>query len=229
MLSCGGRASADACPKTYVVERIGASTPRIDGVLGKGEWPADRWETGLTYPWREQAAPATAFCAVTDGSALAFAFRVMDEDVVIIEGARREESLVARGDRVELFCARDARLEEYYSIEIDPIGRVLDYRARFYRRFDDGWDCPGLEVAARQRSDGYDVEGRISHDALREMGLVLSADAAPMLIGVFRGEFSSRQGQPPHESWISWVRPRVEQPDFHVPSAFGCFQVRARS
>ena len=23
--------------------------------------------------------------------------------------------------------------------------------------------------------------------------------------------------------WVSWVRPGTEEPDFHVPSAFGCF------
>jgi hypothetical protein len=195
-------------------------------VLGAGEWPADRWETGLTFPWRGEAAPDTAFCGLTDGTALYFAFRVADEDVVIIEGSPGDESLVAKGDRVELFLARDPELDEYYSIEIDPRARVLDYEAAFYRRFDEGWDCPGLEVAARQRPGGYDVEGRISGRGLEEMGAALAADR-PILAGVFRGEFSHRETQAPHESWISWVRPHVEKPDFHVPSAFGCFRLEA--
>lgn len=216
---------ADGCARTYVVAPVGVSVPRVDGILGAGEWPAARWESDLAFPWRAEPAPATEFIVRADGAALYFAFRVADEDVVIVDGPPDDESLVARGDRVELFVARDAELNEYYSIEIDPRGRVLDYSARFYRRFDDAWDCPGLTVAARQRAGGYDVEGRLPFRALDEMGI--SVGSAPRLLaGVFRGEFSHR-GQDIAESWISWVRPQVPEPDFHVPSAFGCFRLGA--
>ena len=212
--------------RTYTVEPVVGASPRIDGRIGVGgeEWRAGRWETGLTFPWRAEPAPPTAFVALVDGESLHFAFQVTDEDVVLVDGAEGDESLVARGDRVELFLARDPELEDYYSIEIDPRGRVLDYRGRFYRRFDDGWDCPGLQVAARQRAGGYDVEGRIPLLSLREMGLRWTS-SRPLLAGVFRGEFSHR-GKTIAESWISWVRPRVETPDFHVPSAFGRFERR---
>jgi hypothetical protein len=225
VLGGGCRVRAAGCAKTYVLARIPDPAPRIDGVLSADEWPPDRWETGLTFPWRDEAAPDTAFCMLTDGTALLIAFRVADADVVIVEGAAGDESLVARGDRVELFLARDPDLDEYYSIEIDPRGRVLDYTAAYYRRFDNAWDCPGLEVAARERPGGYDVEGRIPAVALKQMGLALAPDQ-PVLAGVFRGEFSHAEGSP-DESWISWVQPRVAEPDFHVPSAFGCFRVRA--
>lgn len=133
-------------------------------------------------------------------------------------------SLVERGDRVELFLARDRELEEYYAIEIDPRGRVLDYRGRFYRRFEKGWDCPGLETAAGLRPDGYVVEARVPGAALREMGLVVPSGGWVLLAGAFRAEFSKRPDGPPQESWISWVRPRVAEPDFQVPSAFGCLR-----
>jgi hypothetical protein len=219
----GCRTQAEDCARTYAVSRTGSLAPEIDGILAEDEWPADRWETGLAFPWRDRAAPGTAFCFLTDGAVLYFAFRATDEDVVLAEGSPEDESLVARGDRVELFLAREARLDEYYCLEIDPLGRVLDYKARFYRRFDNGWDWSDLTVAARQRPDGYDVEGCFSHRALEEMGLAVSS-GTPLLVGVFRAEFSHREAESPEESWISWVRPRVEKPDFHVPSAFGCFR-----
>jgi len=221
------RVEADGCARTYDVTPVGPAAPRVDGVLGEDEWPADQWESGLSFPWRERAAPPTSFAVRADGGALYFAFRVADEDVVIIDGPAEDESLVARGDRVELFFARDPELNEYYSIEIDPRGRVLDYRGRYYRQFENGWDCPGLEVAARERRGGYDVEGRLAAAALEAMGLG-SWPESPLLAGVFRGEFSHREGAPPHESWISWVEPDVPEPDFHVPSAFGCFRAGAR-
>jgi hypothetical protein len=225
LVLCGVlRTRADACRNVYLVASSAEPAPRIDGVLGADEWPGDRWETGLDYPWRDETAPETAFCVLMADDALYFAFRVTDADVVLIEGRPDDESLVARGDRVELFLARDPELDEYFSIEIDPRARVLDYQAAFYRRFDEGWDCPDLEVAARQRPGGYDVEGRIPVSALEEMG-VSGAPSRPILAGVFRGEFSHREGGAPRESWISWVRPQVAEPDFHVPSAFGCFRV----
>ncbi len=153
--------------------------PRIDGVLGEDEWPEERWESGLVFPWRDRPPPRPRSSFRADGAALYFAFWVADEDVVVIDGPPGDESLVARGDRVELFLARDEKLREYYSIEIDPRGRVLDYRARFYRHFDEEWDCPGLDVAARRRPGGYDVEGRISRAGLEADGPVSLTGPTP--------------------------------------------------
>jgi hypothetical protein len=227
LVLCGVlRTRADVCRKVYLMAGSAGPTPRIDGVLGADEWPADGWENGLDYPWRDETAPETTFCVLMSANALYFAFRVADEDVVIAEGRPDDESLVARGDRVELFLARDPELDGYYSIEVDPRARVLDYQAAFYRRFDDRWDCPGLTAAARQRPGGYDVEGRIPVSALEEMGVAVST-SRPVLAGVFRAEFSHREGGAPRESWISWVRPDVAEPDFHVPSAFGCFRSKS--
>ena len=177
----------------------------------------------MTFPWRDKAAPPTAFSLQSDGEALYFAFRVTDEDVVIIEGSPENERLVAQGDRVEMFFAQDLELKEYYSLEIDPKARVLDYRGSFYRRFDNEWEAPGLEVAARQRPDGYDVEGRLPFSALESMGL-RPTSGEPLLAGVFRGEFSHGETTV-EESWISWVIPDAEKPDFHIPSSFGCLQL----
>ena len=219
-----GRAGPTPCAKTYLVRPATAPAPRIDGVLEEREWPVESCDAEMSFPWREEAAPATAFSLQADDEALYFAFRVVDEDVVIIEGSPDDEELVARGDRVELFFARDGELNEYYSLEIDPRARVLDYQATFYRRFDREWDFPGLEVSARQRPDGYDVEGRLPLSALESMGLALSPDE-PLLVGVFRGEFS-HGATDIHESWISWVRPDAEEPDFHIPSSFGCLRLQ---
>jgi len=39
-------------------------------------------------------------------------------------------------DRVELFFAKQAALNDYWCIEIDPSGRVHDYHAKHCRKFD---------------------------------------------------------------------------------------------
>jgi hypothetical protein len=65
--------------------------------------------------------------------------------------------------------------------------------------------------------------------------------------GLFRAEFShdrsgrpvvhresvhnrGRQldGPPPIEEWMSWVDPKTEEPDFHVPTSLGLLEVVPR-
>lgn len=52
-----------------------------------------------------------------------------------------------------------------------------------------------------------------------------SSFATPLFVrlGLFRAEFYGQEkathGKSP-DNWLSWVRPDVTQPDFHVPGAF---------
>ena len=78
-------------------------------------------------------------------------------------------------------------------------------------------------MATRQRPDGYDVEGRLSPRALKGLGVDVWS-VHPLMVGVYRGEFSRRASGEIDESWISWVRPDAEEPDFHIPSSFGCLR-----
>jgi hypothetical protein len=32
-------------------------------------------------------------------------------------------------------------------------------------------------------------------------------------------------GPPPIEAWISWVDPKTEEPDFHVPTSLGWLEI----
>ena len=50
---------------------------------------------------------------------------------------------MAKEDRVELFFSNLTTLSEYYCIEIDPLGRILDYSAKHNRKFDENWDVKG--------------------------------------------------------------------------------------
>lgn len=190
----------------------------VDGALDDAAWRDAALERSFSFPWQEREAPSTAFRALADDSRLYFAFRVEDADVVVDPGD--DERAVARGDRVELFFTPDDLLEDYICLEIDPRGRVLDYRASYYRKFDRAWDLPELDVAAALTGDGYVVEGAIPLEALPV------SPSGELLTGVFRAEYSHRPGGEPLAEWISWVQPDSDEPDFHIPSAFGVFQTR---
>ncbi len=212
--------------KTYHVQSVPAETITIDGKLGDAEWPADGWESGFSFPWRERKTPRTAMCCVCDGKRLLFAYECDDSDLVLRGVVPADEMTAAQGDRVELFFAKDAELKEYYGLEMNPAGNVLAYRASFYRKYDRSWDCPGLVLAAATHGGGYVVEGSIPLTTLTELCGADLSKGEPLRVGAFRAEYSHIEGDAPEEAWISWVRPKAETPDFHIPSAFGTFRLK---
>jgi hypothetical protein len=111
----------------------------IDGNL-EDEWGLANSNFNFTFPWQEKSPPATDFYTLNDGQFFYFAFQVEDEDIVLFDF--NEESDMARGDRVEVFSAKDPDLENYYSIEMAPNGKILDYKAFYYRQFNNSWDFP---------------------------------------------------------------------------------------
>lgn len=176
----------------------------------------------FSFPWAPATAPRTECRLWIEGNRLKFSFDVDDDDVVVAADWQGE-STVDQEDRVELFLARDAALERYYCLEIDPVGRVHDYAATHYRRFDTSWNCRGLETKGARTAAGYRVEGSVPLSAL-EAVLGRSVRSGSVLrVGLFRAEFRDREPRSRGErddNWISWVRPEAGTPDFHIPSAF---------
>jgi hypothetical protein len=174
------------------------------------------------FPWEKRTAPRTEFRAIWDDERLLFRFDCDDEDLVLAPGADAREKVIG-SDRAEIFFARDFALDPYYAVEIDPRGEVLAYEGRFYRRMNWDWSFPGLKACAVIATGGYVVEGTVPLSTLRELGVLRSGETT-LLAGVFRAEFS-RETNGIRQGWMSWVDPGTEKPDFHVPEAFGVFQL----
>jgi hypothetical protein len=135
---------------------------------------------------------------------------------------------VVDSDRVEIFFRHDDRLETYYCLEMDPLSRVLDYKAGFYRKFDYNWQWPGnnqLHVQSGYTEVGYIVEGSITLASLRELDLL---NNNKLQAGLFRGECLKVRDPQSRFTWISWVKPESERPDFHIPSSFGVINLVTR-
>ncbi|MEM9016918.1 MAG: sugar-binding protein, partial [Verrucomicrobiota bacterium] len=159
--------------------------------------------------------------AVWNKQWLCFSFEVEDDDIVLFESDDPEEAALG-SDRVELFFATDETLAgPYYGAEMDPAGRVFDYRAKFYREIDGGWSFSTLEFGGDISEGGYRVDGRIQIEELKDLNLLRENR---IVAGVYRAEFS-RGSNGIQEDWISWVDPETEQPDFHVPQSFGVFHL----
>jgi hypothetical protein len=135
---------------------------------------------------------------------------------------------VARGDRVEVFFAKDPDLEDYYCIEMAPNGKILDYTAFYYRQFNNSWDFPKITVEARVNDGGYTIEGKIPLQVHKDLGILKENKPSCFLMGVYRGEFSHSDSGNIKEEWISWIKPNTEEPDFHVPSSFASLCIESK-
>lgn len=224
---------------TYRVNRLVSARIELDGRADEPAWAQAAVERRFTFPWEKKPAPATEFRALWDEANLYFSFRVEDADLVVLERLRDEEDAVFE-DRIEVYLSRDERMEDYFCFEVDPRGRVFDYRAKSYRKFDPKWNFAGLETKAVISARGYEVEGRIPLKSLAALGFPSVRPGVKIRCGLYRAEFShdrsgrpvdpratqhnlgrQTEGPPPLEAWISWVDPRTKEPDFHVPASLG--------
>lgn len=204
--------------KAYPVKKIsGTIVPS-----GKGEnplWRAAEELTDFTYPWEKERSPSTTFKALHNESWLYCLFEVEDPDMKIFQDTN-DKSEVAASCRAELFFRSDDRLDPYYCLEIDPLGRVLDYKATYHRNFNFNWSWPdgGLTVKTSRTTKGYIVEFAVSKASLKKLGLL---NDQRLEAGLYRGDCVTTSEGKEDFRWISWVKPDSKTPDFHIPSSFG--------
>lgn len=173
----------------------------------------------FTFPWQDRQCPVTIFRAVWNDEFLRFRFEVEDDDLVLDDSGELHAAALG-SDRVELFFATSRDLSTpYFGAEMEPRGSVYDYQAVFHRDFDDSWAFRDLRFSGELLEGGYQVEGTFSMQELKELGCLQGHE---IIAGVYRAEFSHGPDGI-IEDWISWINPKVEIPDFHVPSSFGTF------
>lgn len=208
--------------KEYIVKHIDSNLLKVEGNEMNPIWEKANVTSDFTNPWEDVEAPKTSFRALWDDDHFYFRYDVEDENVLTyIDKDHKME--VVHSDRVEIFIRKDKKLNPYYCLEMDARGRVLDYVTKFYRDYDYEWEWPkskNLSVKASENKIGYIVEGAISLSSLRELGLFKNNQ---LEAGLYRGYCMSLpvgDGEADLR-WISWVDPKSENPDFHIPSSFG--------
>lgn len=165
-------------------------------------------------PWDSLESP-TRFTCHSTAEKFFFNFEVVDSTLTITEPFSSERD-VEPEDRVEVFFSPDLKLKEYYCAEIDYLGRVLDYKAAFYRKFDFNWDFSSLSIWTSLTDFGYRVMGCIDIEELKNLGIDTEVG---FYLGVFQDDF-----QPDGSvHWYSLIPTEDVEPDFHKPDVFfGC-------
>lgn len=191
-------------------------------ITGKGDnkaWKKAAVLTDFSYPWEKEKAPATSFSALWDGVWLYCLYHVQDDSVITLI-KKNDKIEVGGSDRVEIFMTGDSAMTPYYCLEMDATGRVLDYRASYYRKMDYTWSWPQkqLIIKTTASTNGYIVEIGISIQSLKDLGLLHNKR---LRAGLFRAECKSIRDGKAALRWISWIKPNSAKADFHIPSAFG--------
>jgi chondroitin AC lyase len=191
----------------------------LDGMPDDKAWGRSTALKDFIFPWDDSTPPVTIFRALYNSNTLYISYTAVDQNLVI-KDSLQNESDIAYEDRVELFLSKDTTMKEYFCFEIDPSGRVLDYKASYYRIFDDKWNVSGIQVASGINSESYQIEAAIPLNSIAEMGIDISKD---FYVGLYRADFENLTSGI-KENWLSWVNPEVSKPDFHIPETLGIFR-----
>ena len=209
--------------KTYELKKTEAKI-HVTGYGTDPHWEKANLLTDFTYPWRDESAPHTSFRGMWDEETFYFLYRATDPDIILKKSGLEEKDAV-QSDRVEIFFKADDKMDPYYALEMDALGRLLDTEGRYPRNIDFDWDWPEGEMVLKASIDeeGYWVEGAISFKSLRMLGLY--KDDRILKAGLYRGEYNSMEDGKIETKWISWIIPNSSKPNFHIPSSFGILKM----
>lgn len=148
------------------------------------------------------------------------------DDRVVATLLQHDEPLYQE-DVVEVFLA-PSRLEEYFEIEVNPLGTTFDARiespdgVRSTMKTDLEWTCVGLFAGLRRDGEAFDVVMRIPFAAL---GRTAPKDGETWRCNLFRIDRDPAHG----DDFLAWQPTMRTPPDFHVPAAFGTLRFERRN
>ena len=206
---------------TYNVNLIEKNQLNISGKGDDVLWNKAAILDNFVSPWNTDKKSEIIFKALWDRENLFFNFTVFDTEIHIEKKDDSVES-IGNSDRVELFFRPDDSLNPYYCLEIDTCSRIMDFIAYPNSNFDFNWDWPqnNLKVKSSINADSFIVEGSISIKSLKRFNLI---NNNIIETGVFRAKYKKTQNKTFEPTWITWVNPNTETPNFHFSSSFGRF------
>lgn len=205
--------------KEYTVNLIEKNQLRI---TGKGD--DNLWDKAITLidfcsPWDSKKPSKITFRALWDSEKFFFNFTVSDTEIHI---EKKEDSIdcINNSDRVELFFRPDDSMNPYYCLEMDTDARLMDFIAYPNKNLDFSWNWPKDEIIVKSsiNEDSFTVEGSISIQSLNDFKLIKNNKIET---GIFRAKYSPNENGSFEPTWITWVNPNTETPNFHIATSFG--------
>lgn len=210
--------------KNYNVNCIERDTLILTGKGDDPLWNNAEPLTEFVSPWDIKEPKKIEFKAMWDTKNLFFCFTVFDNYIHIDKTDNSFES-IGNSDRVELFFRTSASLNPYYCLEIDPMPRIMDFKAYPNKNFNFEWNWPknDLIVKSQINSNNFTVEVAISIKSLKNLNLIKENKIET---GIFRAKYKELENSIFEPTWISWVNPNTENPNFHTPESFGVLNLK---
>lgn len=205
--------------KSYNVVHIKENNIIITGKGDSAFWNKAEKLTDFISAWDTEPVKKIEFKSLWNSENLFFCFKVYDEHVHIDSKDNSVES-IGNSDRVELFFRTTEKLNPYYCLEIDPSPRLMDFIARPNKNFDFNWNWPKSDICVKSNieKDYFTVEISISIASFKKFNLI---QGNIIETGIFRAKFNKQKDSTFEPTWISWVNPNTETPNFHIASSFG--------
>ncbi|SHG44655.1 Carbohydrate family 9 binding domain-like [Flavobacterium fluvii] len=191
-------------------------------ITGKGDdnlWNNAMMLTDFCSPWDTEKPSKITFRALWDTEKLFFNFTVLDSSIHI---EKQNDSIdsINNSDRVELFFRPDDSMNPYYCLEMDTDARLMDFMAHPNKNLDFSWNWPKDDIVVKSsvKEDSFTVEGSISIQSLNDFNLIKNNKIET---GIFRAKYSPDKSGNFEPTWITWVNPNTETPNFHIASSFG--------
>lgn len=209
---------------TYEVQRIAKDQLQITGKGESAFWEEAEALSNFISPWDSETPSKIEFKALWDENHLYFCFTVYDTETHI---DKKDDTVVSIGnsDRVELFFRPDSSLNPYYCLEMDTDARIMDFIAYPNKEFNYDWKWPegDINVRSSKNETSFTVEGAISIDSLKKFNLIKDNKIET---GIFRAKYNSTDAINFEPTWITWVNPNTETPNFHIASSFGVLDLK---
>ena len=209
--------------KNYKVNFIRENSLNLTGRADSPQWKKANMLSNFVSAWDNEPVKKIEFKSLRNDKYLFFCFKVHDSEIHIDNKDDSVES-IGNSDRVELFFRTNERLNPYYCLEIDPTPRIMDFIAYPNKNFNFNWNWPKKDILVKSQivNDYFIVEGQISMASLKEFNLVKNNKIEA---GIYRAKFNKQENLTFEPTWISWVNPNTETPNFHTPTSFGEFHL----
>lgn len=205
--------------KKYFVEYIDDKQIKITGNGKDSLWDKATVLLDFCSPWNSDEIKEIEFKALWSKDTFFFRFKVNDPEIHI-DTTDNTINSINNSDRVELFFRTNDSLDPYYCLEIDPTPRIMDFKAHPNKQFDFNWNWPSTDIEVKSfiGSNSFTVEIAISLASLTELGLL---NEGKIETGIYRAKYNKQHDGSYEPTWITWVNPNTESPNFHTPSSFG--------
>lgn len=209
--------------KTYKIHKIDNKQVILSGKGNHSIWKKANSLTDFSSPWDTKPIKKIEFKAIHNSEKIFFKFKV-DDAQTHIHPSKDKKNSINNSDRVELFFRSDASLNPYYCLEIDPLGRIMDFKAKPNKDFDFNWNWPtdDIEIKSYIDTNFFTVEIAISIQSLKDLNLLKNGIIET---GIYRAKYNKQKNNTFKPTWIPWVNPNTATPNFHTPTSFGCLSL----